>query len=483
MPTRLRDIVVILPGILGSVLQKDGKDIWSPREVIWSAVTGSDSIDALKLNGDDPQADNLGDGVKAIGLVEVPKIVAGLAKVDDYAGISQTILETFDSVTPGKNFFKFPYDWRRDNRAGARQLKKLADEKLQAWKESSGAEDAKLILLAHSMGGLVARYYLEVLGGWKNCRALFTFGTPHRGSVEAVNFLANGQKKLRLDVTDVLRSLTSVYQLLPMYPMLKVGNGYERIAEATVELPNIVNSKAKDALKFHHEIRDAVKARQIDGTYGSEDSYKLIPIVGTMQKTNQSAFLNQNGQLEISQEFPDAKSEGKVSLSFNTGDGTVPYVSAIPIELSEEYRQTYIAERHGSIQNNSQVLEQVCNLIAAMQEPTGLSNYQNPGVIERSQQPAAICLDIEDVYLAGEGEIYAQVVNGSEDFGKLRARIQPVSNEGATKRADFQEKDGQWCLSLESLEEGIYRIEVRVEKIASKMAPTPVHDVFAVVKN
>jgi hypothetical protein len=35
------------------------------------------------------------------------------------------------------------------------------------------------------MGGLVARYYLEVLGGWEKCRALFTFGTPHRGSLNA----------------------------------------------------------------------------------------------------------------------------------------------------------------------------------------------------------------------------------------------------------------------------------------------------------
>ncbi len=34
------------------------------------------------------------------------------------------------------------------------------------------------------------------------------------------------------------------------------------------------------------------------------------------------------------------------------GDGTVPRLSAIPIELSNEYRDTFFAERHSSLQAN-----------------------------------------------------------------------------------------------------------------------------------
>jgi triacylglycerol esterase/lipase EstA (alpha/beta hydrolase family) len=68
------------------------------------------------------------------------------------------------------------------------------------------------------MGGLIARYWLEVEGGWRDCRALITLGTPHRGSVQALSYLANGYRKLVVDLTEVMRSMTSVHQLLPIYP-------------------------------------------------------------------------------------------------------------------------------------------------------------------------------------------------------------------------------------------------------------------------
>jgi hypothetical protein len=36
----MRDIVVLLPGITGSVLQKDGKDIWAiSGQAIWKTLT------------------------------------------------------------------------------------------------------------------------------------------------------------------------------------------------------------------------------------------------------------------------------------------------------------------------------------------------------------------------------------------------------------------------------------------------------------
>lgn len=108
------------------------------------------------------------------------------------------------------------------------------------------------------MGGLVSRYYLEVLEGWPQCRALFTFGTPYRGSVKAVNFLANGYKKLFLDLTEVMRSFTSIYQLLPIYKMVRIGEADHRVAEAD-GLPNINKLLAQDALAFHREIEAAVE--------------------------------------------------------------------------------------------------------------------------------------------------------------------------------------------------------------------------------
>ena len=48
---RMRDIVVLLPGITGSVLQKDGKDIWAVSgQTGWKALTSlGSSLQQLML--------------------------------------------------------------------------------------------------------------------------------------------------------------------------------------------------------------------------------------------------------------------------------------------------------------------------------------------------------------------------------------------------------------------------------------------------
>ena len=60
------------------------------------------------------------------------------------------------------------------------------------------------------------------------------------------------------DLTEIARSLTAVYQLLPIYPCYDGGDGkLARVAEARI--PNLDPAKTKAALAFHHEIRDAVE--------------------------------------------------------------------------------------------------------------------------------------------------------------------------------------------------------------------------------
>ncbi len=71
--TPLRDAIVILPGIMGSVLQKDGKDLWNVSgQVIWQIVKslGKEYKD-LKLEGDDPNGGDIGDGIKPTGLIQI----------------------------------------------------------------------------------------------------------------------------------------------------------------------------------------------------------------------------------------------------------------------------------------------------------------------------------------------------------------------------------------------------------------------------
>ena len=475
----MKDLVVILPGILGSVLQKDGKDLWAVSgQAAWQVLTNSEqTFRNLKISQDDSEAENLGDGVRATALIQDTHLIPGLWKIDGYTRTARLITDNFN-VTPGDiyndpddkaaNFYQFPYDWRRDNRANAHILKRLIDKRLKCWREKSGASDAKVILMAHSMGGLVSRYYLEVLEGWQDSRALFTFGTPYRGSLKAVNFLANGYKKLLLDLTEVMRSLTSIYQLLPIYKVVNVNGEYHRIAELE-NLPNIDQLKAQDALAFHREIEAAVERHHQDPQYLR--SFTVIPISGTRQPTLQSATLL-NGKLTASEDLP-AVLQNRSDLG--DGDGTVPKISAIPIERSKDLNNFFIAEQHGSLQNQAQVLDNLLNILRISQFDLADARKGEP--------QTAIGLSLDDLYLADEPVVLRARLIGLSDsaIGKLKAEIQPISGDRPAISLNFVEQENEWVLAIEDLPTGLYRVKVQAENLGEQ-APTPVHDVFEVMR-
>lgn len=78
----------------------------------------------------------------------------------------------------GFRTFAFEYACFNGIDMSAKSLKQLL-----YFLESSGAEIGKLVLVAHSMGGLVARTFIALEGGAKYVRKLITLGTPHNGTL------------------------------------------------------------------------------------------------------------------------------------------------------------------------------------------------------------------------------------------------------------------------------------------------------------
>jgi hypothetical protein len=472
---RLNDMVVLLPGITGSVLQKDGKDVWSVSgQAAWAWLRSlGDSLQDLVLEGDDPG------GIVAARVMPDAHVVPGLVKIDGYSATAKMVTNTFD-VVPGSiwetrpsNFIEFPYDWRLDNRVNARHLGELISDRLPRWREYAGNSSAQVIFLAHSMGGLVVRYFLEVLEGWRDCRALVTFGTPYRGTLNALNFLANGYKRLFMDLSEVMRSFPSMYQLLPIYPALRVGEDYVRVAEAGA-VPGVELEWADDALAFHREIEAKVNEHRKVSDY-LDRGYAIVPVVGTRQPTLQSAVLAE-GRLTADLQLP-----GRIDQLLADGDGTVPQASAIPIELSNAYRDSFVPERHGSLQRNPSVLDDVRGRLEQMQV-RGLDEIRAPGESAAAADRPAIALDLDDLYVAGEPvTLRAQLVNVQGRPGALQARIEPAEAPSAASlpARQFTEVQDGWTLEVEGLPPGLYRAEVRTEK-AGPLAPLPVHDLFEV---
>jgi hypothetical protein len=58
---RMGDVIVMLPGITGSVLQKDGKDVWAPTPgaVVGALFSLGKNVKSLALKDDPPDVDDL----------------------------------------------------------------------------------------------------------------------------------------------------------------------------------------------------------------------------------------------------------------------------------------------------------------------------------------------------------------------------------------------------------------------------------------
>jgi hypothetical protein len=293
------------------------------------------------------------------------------------------------------------------------------------------------------MGGIVSRYFLEVLDGWKDTKALITFGTPYRGSLNAVDTLSNGLRKgpVTLDrLSDFCRSCTSIYQLLPIYPVYDDGGGkLLRIGEAT-GIPGVDAAKASAALAAHREIISAVDSKLQDPAY-QQGRYKLFPIVGTVQPTLQSAAL-QGDKVVLSASLENQDL---------AGDGTVPRVSAIPHEYSTANNATFAAMKHGSLQNTPSLLEHLEGVITGLD--IDLGKFLEP---DRRTQ---LSLKSEDVYFTDERVTIS--VDAGEDRLELKTRIiDSVSGADVAAQAMRDNRDGTYSADCGLLKEGSYRIEV-----------------------
>lgn len=450
----MRDLIVVLPGIMGSVLQRDGSDVWNPGlGMARHLLHRRRWVDGLTLKGnDDPANPGFIDGIVPTGLARSTAVVPGLVEIEGYSELHEALGSAFGSdliegnaLSPtervdGKdpatfgvpNYFRFAYDWRRDLRASALRLHGLIEEALGNLR-SQRSPDAKVIFVAHSMGGLLARCYIEgtnpatgePFDGWRNVRELFTMGTPYRGAVVAASHLVEGYKQLFINLSAALRSFTGVYQLLPRYKAVldtRAPIATWIYAHDMHGVSDFDTARARDAYDFHLDIENGVARNRGEPEYRRSH---CVPLLGFGHSTINSATLTEDG-LTVSNDLP-----AYLDPALSGGDGTVPLVSAIPIEYDND-RATlrYVNQQHGSLQADRRVLAaEIANRIRQVQAGSEAARY---ALTERSAMPS-LGLDHHRFWLEDDTDGSASGFGriGSVAPGQLRVSVQGGDDPGS----------------------------------------------------
>jgi hypothetical protein len=349
---RTVDAIIVIPGFMGSELAdaESGNRLWGLPDARWyvSAWTTGSSIRALKLT-DEERTGRTG-RVRATRLLGTPAFAPVLAGIEPYTELVSSLRRVCrnpDAV------LEFAYDWRLSVAHNADILAGAAEQHLLRWRQhQQGSAEARLVLVAHSLGGLIARYYTGLLGGRADTRLTIGIGVPYLGTIAAVEALQGSRLVPRRRMGELVRTLPSMYDLLPSYRCVDDDREVRRLAADDVALiggdPDLANQAIASNLRL-----------------ANVDAGPTRSVIGVGQPTAQSLALR-NGSL-VSQGFLPTQdsdgtllrdSTGRLLRVDQQGDGTVPRFSALP-PGEDALQPVYVAQTAGRLPRDHNVITYV----------------------------------------------------------------------------------------------------------------------------
>ena len=384
--------VIVIPGILGSKL-RDGET----GQLVWGAFDGGEAdpetpegarLIAIPMKEGVP-IDELTDSVRSDGALDRVKVkLFGLPiQLNAYINILSTLgaggyldqslasnkLNEIDYGDEHFTCFQFDYDWRLDNVENAKRLKKFIEEKKEYIlgeyrKRGIKKDDVKFDIVAHSMGGLLTRYFLMYGGsdlpadgskpevtwaGAEYVEKVIIVGTPNAGAVGAVETLVKGKDIgpfLPNYAPAIIATMPSLYQQLPrtrhgavtdengrkldlMDPEVWISLGWGLADPGQDEvlawlLPDVSDPAKRREIALDHLRKSLKRGKEfedaIDTPAELPPGLKLYLIAGDAILTGSSLTVDTStGKFEVSRYSP--------------GDGTVTRASALMDEREGGY--------------------------------------------------------------------------------------------------------------------------------------------------
>ncbi len=410
-----RGTIVLLHGIMGSQIGKKSRRAW---DIVW--------FNPLAIKGRNMSDLTLGQAPSRYG-------ARGLVPM------FYTLLWARLKYWYGFNIVECAYDWRMSVQEGGANLVKLVDE------ETEGP----VYLVAHSMGGLVARAALPNLSD--RVEKIIQLATPNYGSFQPVvtmrgqnewlnKILAWDGRPIQSLISDVINTFPGLYEMMPAPARFSGVNLFDASNwPAAPQINPIILSQAKQAIN------------QLPGP----DS-RFVLIAGTNQDTVTGMTRNASGEF--------------IFTNTNEGDGTVPLEFA-RFDAAANV-PTYLANvTHNGIITDSKVAAAINDLLT-----TGKTTLSSDSRIVSRRQQVPRPLDIQRALNPFQGRT-GNAISASEIRQAQREVLGPLQATGGTggSSADIAVAPGGTAQGFKGVVVGRRRRRLRLILAHGDITNVPAH--------
>ncbi|WP_157882100.1 lipase/acyltransferase domain-containing protein [Streptomyces rubellomurinus] len=443
------DAVVVIPGIMGSRLVEaaTGRVLWGLGRAAQLAARWRHREGLAALAVTPQEWDGRVGRVVPAGLLDTAEFAPVLRGIEPYGRLVRRLREVL--VHPDA-LLEFGYDWRLSVEHNAEQLAAELRAHLAAWRAHPARPpgvEPRVVLVAHSMGGLVATAMCARHPDLAaEVRATVTLGTPFLGAVKAAALLNSG-RGTPLEHRNLLalaRTLPGVHDLLPAYRCVVTAD------EDVVEL----GAAEAAALGADPELFE--RTRRTRALLDPSVLPNHRAVVGAGQPTEQALRIEagvvrtyHHGHLRHPDDELVRDAIGRLVPVDHTGDGTVFRYSATPHDGVDEI---CLGQTHGALAKSSTALDVVCGVVTRLPARSALGGELPEDTVG---------LRLPDLVTAGEP--FTVAVDGVRDAGAASCLVEDAHVDGAPVARPLLARGDRPDVLVASVvldEPGLYRVAV-----------------------